>query len=322
MSTTAQLRAWALCLVELGWRVFPLRPHTKRWPALHGHTHCPGTGVCRDGHQGWEQRATTDPTRIQRCWAETPYNIGLATGPSGLVVLDLDQPKDGDKLPDGWSTLGVRSGAEVLDRLAGRADETLPETYTVTTPSGGKHLYFRAPAGISFRNTGRKLGPLIDTRAGGGYVVAPGSTLPEGSYDLYDDTEPAELPGWLVQALAPEPSVALSTPDEIACAHRPSYVSAALRGEEQRVAAAEPDQQNNTLYSAALALGRLVAGGAVDAETVRTVLHRAMSRLPNTRPHEPWTPAAIDATIRSAFRTAANKPRHLAPTTQRGEAAA
>lgn len=322
MSTAAQLCAWALCLAELGWHVFPLRPNTKRWPALHGHAHCPKTGICRDQHQGWEQRATTDPARIQRCWAQAPFNIGVATGPSGLVVVDLDQPKTGEQLPESWSRRGARSGFEVLALLAADAGEIVPETYTVTTPSGGWHLYFRAPAGTQFRNTGRRLGPLIDTRAGGGYVVAPGSTLPEGAYELYDDSEPAELPGWLVQALAAEPSVELSGPDEIACAHPSSYVAAALRAEEKRVAAAKPGQQNHTLYLAALALGRLVAGGAVEADTVRTVLHRGISRLPNTRPDDPWTPAQIDATIRSAFRAAATKPRHLSPTTARGEAAA
>lgn len=326
MSTADQLRAWALCLAELGWHVFPLRPHTKRWPALHGHGQCPATGICREEHQGWEQRASTDPGRIRRCWADAPYNIGLATGPSGLVVLDLDQPKPGQELPESWSRWGIRCGVDVLDRLATRAGERLPETYTVTTPSGGWHLYFRAPSGTELRNTGKKLGPLIDTRAGGGYVVAPGSTLPEGAYELYDDTEPAELPGWLVQALAPEPSVGLSAPlhtgPEISSTRRKAYVAAALQGEEERVSAAEPDQQNNTLYTAALALGRLVAGGAVDAETVRTVLHRAMAQLPNTRPNDPWTPAAIDATIRSAFRAATTKPRQLTQSTQRGEAAA
>lgn len=321
MSTASQLRDWALCLAGLGWAVFPLLPDSKR-PALHGRSRCPGTGTCCDGHQGWEQRATTDPDRIRRCWTQTPYNIGLATGPSKLVVLDLDEAKPGEQLPEGWSTVGARCGADVLDRLARRAGATVPETYTVATPSGGRHLYFRAPTELQLRNTAGDLGPLIDTRASGGYVVAPGSTAPGGAYELYDDSEPAELPGWLVQALAAKPSVELSAPDEIACAHRSRYVAAALRAEEQRVAAAKPQRQNHTLYIAALALGRLVAGGALDAETVRTVLHRGMSRLPNTRPDDPWTTPQVDATIRSAFRAAADNPRYLTSPDQHGKEAA
>lgn len=324
MSTIDQLRSWALCLVDLGFCVFPLLPDTKR-PALHGKSHCPETGACQYEHQGWEQRATIDSTRVQRCWSLTPCNIGIATGPSGLVVLDLDEPKQSE-YPSRGSAAGHCSGIEVLDQLARRFGEPLPETYTVTTPSGGRHLYFRAPSGVPLRNTAGELGPLVDTRAGGGYVVAAGSTLPEGAYELYDDAEPADLPGWLVQALSPKPPVKLSAPlhtgPEIAPARRSAYVAAALRAEEQRVAEAGPGRQNHTLNIAAFALGRLVAGGAVDEDTVRTVLHRAMSRLPSTRPNEPWTPEQIDATIRSAFRAAAVNPRTLTHSEQHGQEAA
>ncbi|MGI5402942.1 bifunctional DNA primase/polymerase [Streptomyces sp. CA-135486] len=47
----------------------------------------------------WESRATTDRERIHRCWTRAPYNIGIATGPSRLVVLDLDTAKSPDDLP-------------------------------------------------------------------------------------------------------------------------------------------------------------------------------------------------------------------------------
>ena len=310
MSAAAELRKWALCLAELGWRVFPLLPGSKR-PALHGHARCPGTGVCRDGHLGWEQRATRDPGRISACWDEVPYNIGLAAGPSGLVVVDLDQPKDSTVLPDRWSILGIRTGPEVFDVLVRRASAQVPETYTVTTPSGGIHHYFRAPADAEFRSTAGELGPLVDTRARGGYVVAPGSVTPQGAYELFDDTEPADLPGWLARELAPKPSVAISAPHEIAAVHRSRYITAALTDEADRVAAAKPGQQNQTRYTAALALGRLVSGDSLEESALRTALHSAMSRLPNTRPHDPWTPAQIDRTIDSALRAAATRPRRL-----------
>ncbi|MDA3644169.1 bifunctional DNA primase/polymerase [Saccharopolyspora indica] len=300
-ATSEQLRQWALCLAELGWKVFPLLPGSKR-PALHGHRTCTGEGICRDGHQGWEQRATSDPDRISRCWSDHPYNIGLATGPSQLLVIDLDQPKPGQ--------VG-QTGAERLADLARRTGEEIPETYTVTTPSGGTHLYFRAPAEPELRNTSGTLGPLIDTRGHGGYVVAAGSITPQGGYELYDDSEPVELPGWLARALAVRPSTAISAPREIAAARPSAYVAAALRAEADRVATAAPGQQNNTLYTAALALGRLVAGGAVEEARVRAVLHRAMSRLPDVRPHDPWTPSAIDATVSSGLRAAAASPRRI-----------
>lgn len=321
MSAVEHLRDWALCLAELGWRVFPLLPGTKR-PALHGHAQCPGAGVCREGHQGWEQRATRDPERIRRCWARRPYNIGVATGPSGLVVVDLDQLKHGQRLPDRWRTLGVDHGERVLAQLARGQGQPLPDTYTVITPSGGKHLYFRHPAGeVELRNSCGTLGPLIDTRAHGGYVVAPGSVTPQGAYELYDDTPPAPLPGWLVRELHSRPPTAISERAAIAVSRPSAYVAAALRNEAHRVATAQPGQQNNTLYAAALALGRLVAGGAVSEHQVRRVLHQAMSRLPAARPHEPWTPRAIDSTISSALRAAAARPRHVTEPTDQEVAA-
>ncbi|GAA4890913.1 bifunctional DNA primase/polymerase [Saccharopolyspora cebuensis] len=312
-SATEQLRSWALCLAESGWYVFPLRPGTKRGQVLHGRQSCSGTGVCARGHQGWEQRATRDLGRIARCWEQAPFNIGIATGPSGLLLVDCDQPKPGYRWPPGWNSRGVSCGEDVFGVLAEQAGAAVPDTYTVATPSGGKHFYFRDPQ-RRFRNTwGERggLGPLIDTRAGGGYVVGPGSVTPDGAYELLDDTEPADLPGWLVRALAPKPSPALSAPHEIAPTRVSRYVSAAIRSECDRLAATGSGPQNEALFTAALALGRLVAGGAVDDATVRTALHQAMARLPLTRPNDPWTPTQIDATVNSGFRLAAQRPRTL-----------
>ncbi|MBE9375578.1 bifunctional DNA primase/polymerase [Saccharopolyspora sp. HNM0983] len=116
-SATAQTRDWALCLADLGWHVFPLRPGTKT-PALHGHRTCPGTGICADEHQGWEQRATTHLTRVRTCWSSGGYNIAIATGPSGLLVVDCDQPGHEHRMPDRWATLGIRTGTEVLGRVS------------------------------------------------------------------------------------------------------------------------------------------------------------------------------------------------------------
>jgi len=83
------LLAAAMAHASRGWHVFPLRPGSKQ-PALHGEDHCPRTGPCRHGHQGWEQRATTDPARIRACWVRGAWNVAIACGRSGLVVIDLD----------------------------------------------------------------------------------------------------------------------------------------------------------------------------------------------------------------------------------------
>lgn len=70
-----RLEAAALRATEAGWAVFPIRPRTKI-PAV----------------TDWEHTATTDPDQIRRWWAARPWNIGIATGPSGLLVVDLDRP--------------------------------------------------------------------------------------------------------------------------------------------------------------------------------------------------------------------------------------
>ena len=53
----------------------------------------------------------------------------------------------------------------------------LPDTFTVATPSGGEHRYFSVPKGTGLKNSASELGPGVDVRANGGYVVAPGSEL-------------------------------------------------------------------------------------------------------------------------------------------------
>ena len=110
MTPTPDLTTHALTAAERGWHVFPLRPHDKR-PALHGEHDCPRTGLCAEQHLGWEPRATTDPKRIRACWAAGPFNVAVACGPSRLVVVDLDAPKDADDTPtpDDYVTKSFRS---------------------------------------------------------------------------------------------------------------------------------------------------------------------------------------------------------------------
>lgn len=119
------LRASAMAAADQGWHVFPLVPGGNT-PAV----------------KGWQERATTDPSRIERCWTPSAsntgtWNIGIACGPSGLLVVDLDVAKDDET---GFGETGV----EGLTHLAAQHGE-IPDTYTVVTPSGGRHLYFTAP---------------------------------------------------------------------------------------------------------------------------------------------------------------------------------
>ncbi|MBW1601781.1 bifunctional DNA primase/polymerase [Streptomyces sp. JJ66] len=260
----ALLRA-ALDAAERGWPVFPLWPGSKR-PVLHAEHACPGTGECAHGHAKWEQRASTDPHRIHTAWTLRPFNIGLATGPARLVVIDLDKPKPTD-------STDTPCGVTAFTALCERAGQPTPQTRRIRTASGGTHLYFTAPAGVRLGNTAGKLAPLIDTRAWGGYVVAPGSTTPHGTYEVTDHAPPAPLPRWLLDALTPPPPPRTVVGTPAVRDNMPAYAAAALRNETHNVATAPEGTRNARLLRAARALGRLVASG----DLTRTEVENALS---------------------------------------------
>ncbi|WP_406373558.1 bifunctional DNA primase/polymerase [Streptomyces sp. NBC_00647] len=275
----------ALDAAERGWAVLPLRPGDKR-PALHGEDVCPGIGDCAGGHRKWEERATIDPDRIRRAWGDLPFNVGIATGPSGLVVVDLDMPKR-------KSSADTPSGVTTFRALCERAGQAVPTTRTIRTAGGGVHLYFTAPPRIRLGNTAGRLGKRIDTRAWGGYVVASGSLTPTGAYAIVDDTPPIVLPDWLyarltvrqvAQALAAAPSSAQAS----------SYAIAGLNAETASVRQAPEGERNATLLRAARALGRFIAWGDLPREQVEEALQWAGEQAG-------LSPRSCEATIRSGL---------------------
>ncbi|CAL9450945.1 bifunctional DNA primase/polymerase [Streptomyces sp. enrichment culture] len=242
----------ALDAAERGWRVFPLRPGTKR-PALHGEKTCTRTGPCAGGHLKWEQRATTDPDRIRAAWSRAPFNVGIATGPSGLVVIDLDtsEHKGSSDAPNGAATFGA---------LCERAGHAVPDTYRVRTASGGEHLYFTAPHGVQLPNTAGTVAQSVDTRAAGGYVIAAGSIVPAGRYEALNAALVAPLPGWLQGILRPAP-VRSAGPLRLPAVDGSRAAVAALEAECSRVTAAPEGLRNTTLNRSAFKVGRFVAWG-------------------------------------------------------------
>ncbi|MFB8350257.1 bifunctional DNA primase/polymerase [Streptomyces niveus] len=261
----------ALDAAGRGWHVFPLRSGDKR-PALHGEGACVRTGDCASGHLKWEQRATTSAGRIRNCWEYVPANIGIATGPSGLVVVDLDMPKtNGEGLK---GSEGTPCGVTTFTALCERAGQEVPATYRTRTASGGQHLYFTAPTGVRLTNTAGKLGPLIDTRAWGGYVVGAGSTTLAGDYTVIDPAPVAPLPDWLCALLTPrQASRGVTAVPSSSKASR--YASAAFRAEIATVQAAPEGARDTTLLSAARALGRFVAWGDLPLSVVTEALQAA-----------------------------------------------
>ncbi|TWP51241.1 bifunctional DNA primase/polymerase [Lentzea tibetensis] len=293
MPASTDLLTTALNLAARGWRVFPVRPGEKV------------TAI-----RQYEQRATTDPARIRRCWSAGPYNIGIAAGPSGLVVIDLDPAKPGEKPPPPWDQPGITCGLDVLAVLCEQAGQQLPlDTYTVTTPSGGLHLYFAAPDGVQLRNTagsrGRGLGWRIDTRAWGGYVAAAGSVVDGRCYEVAENAPVLPLPGWLTDRLTPAPLPPREPVTvDLSGSRAGRYVTAAMHGEIAKVLAAEEGTRNHTLFAATVALGQLVAGGSLNADVAETALEQAGVAVGLSH----WE---VRNTIESGMKAGAERPRRV-----------
>ncbi|MFI6331992.1 bifunctional DNA primase/polymerase [Micromonospora chersina] len=316
------LLAAALDCAGRGWHVFPLRPdhpaaaqdEAKRpaFPNRCTAERCDQTDPrCKAAgrHVGWEERATTDPARIRRAWSTHPYGVGIACGPSRLLVVDLDVPKHPDDIPPPeWP--GARDGVDVLAALADRHGGAIEPTYTVTTGRGGSHLYYRHPAtGPELRNTtsdrGRGVGWKVDTRGHGGYVVAAGSTVDGRAYAVALDCDPAPLPGWLAGLLAPPVRPVAARPVLALPVDRHGrYLAAAIRRQVAHLTAAPDGQRNHALFTSAVALGQLAAGGALTDDDVTAVLEPAALSI-GLRPGE------IARTIASGLRVGARQPRRI-----------
>lgn len=156
----------ALSLAKRGFRVFPLIPGGKT-PAF----------------AGWKEAATFDEQTI-RDWFGGQFfdcNVGVATG-RGILAVDADV-KGGKR--------GLES-LEMIEMMGADLD------FVVTTPSGGRHAYFRVTDGQPVPNSVDRLKDLpgIDIRGDGGFVVAPGTP----GYEVFTENPTPEAPSWLLEA--------------------------------------------------------------------------------------------------------------------------
>jgi hypothetical protein len=162
----------ALEYAERGWPVIPLHSPTAAGCSC-GRTDCKSLGKHPRTDHGWKN-GSRDPATIREWWQRWPdANIGIVTGlESGIFVLDVDG----------------RQGEESLTELAQRGCH-LPDTYTVRSGGGGRHLYFLWPEGADVRNSQSMIAPGLDIRGQGGYVVAPPSVHASGArYERLNET--------------------------------------------------------------------------------------------------------------------------------------
>src|SRR5207247_8069460 len=104
----------------------------------------------------------------------------------------------------------------------------LPDTPHVLTGGGGTHIYLAHPGSTVACSAG-KLGPGLDVRGGGGYVVAPPSLHISGHPYAWeigfgpDEIGLAAAPSWLLDLMTAKPASPLKrdgTPLLIAAGHR------------------------------------------------------------------------------------------------------
>ncbi|MDP8975750.1 MAG: bifunctional DNA primase/polymerase [Actinomycetota bacterium] len=256
-----------------------------------GHCTCRQRGVC--GSPGKHpltcnglKDATSDPMTVTAWWRQWPAaNVGLATGATaGLVVIDLDGEEGTETFRD-------------LQRHHG----PIPSTRWARTGSGGWHAYFAHPGG-TMPNSARKLGPGIDSRGDGGFVVAPPSNhVSGGVYTWHNRERVAPMPGWLIALLRPPPP--LPRPP-VRLRGLNAYAGAALEHECREVASTAPGGRNHALNRAAFSLGTLVGSGQLDETTVSAALLGAAlsTGLSETE---------AERTIRSGLSAGARQPRQV-----------
>lgn len=207
--------------------------------------------------------ATTDQSRVHAFWTRWPAaRVGLPTG-ERFWVLDVD-------------------------RLAalGELPAELPATWTVRTPSGGLHFYFRAVEGLT--NSAGGLPSGIDVRGLGGYVIAP----PSPDYNVIDRTPMDEAPEWLLKIIRGPKN---PTPQPLRRDRKPPS------------SPSEPipkGSRNGTLFFAAL---EIKDGGASASEVLDDLLEENRRRCEEPLPNEEVARIAASA-MRYPIRSGTQSP--------------
>lgn len=143
--------------------------------------------------------ATTNVDQINRWWQQADYNLAICPEDAGWAVVDIDvgEGKEGAAT---WAVLEAEHGAST--------------TRVIRTPRGGQHLYFAGSLPASQGDLKKGLGPGVDTRGVGSYVLVPPSIVNGKAYEVQHDRAIGELPDWIAARVHRQ-----SAPDVTPVAH-------------------------------------------------------------------------------------------------------
>ena len=257
------LKAAALAHARNGFYVIPLVENSKK-PLI----------------SDWQNRATTNPLQIDSWWSEHPQaNIGIVCEVSNLIVIDLDTSK-GAIAPSPWKEQGITNGEGVFGEICNKYNDlSVFDTYSVITPSGGKHLYFYD------QNTPIKQGVevngwwRVDTRSKGGYIVAEGSKIRNSTSEAFGTYYSSQkndvvlnFPTWLRDELTPKVSrEAVISKNRRASQFHPSTKKFSKEHAEQvlidrcaTMRTTPEGSRNQTLIRHSAYIGKIIGMGALD----------------------------------------------------------
>lgn len=262
----------ALRYARTGWRVFPVG-RDKKPLTPHGF-----------------HDATTDERIIRAWWGEDGWassknNIGLDI-PEGTVILDFDPRNYDPNEPTPYRP------------------PDFPETMAAKTPSGGVHLYYTVPEGLSFR---KQLIAGVDVKAGGrGYVLLPPSVTDQGQYRwTIGGGQAKQLPTRFLDRIARPlvelPEGSLGTRRYFEWEEGTPYGLAVLRHKVLEMETAKEGTRNETLNRTTYIIGQFVAGGELS--------EAALVKLREAAEKAGLAPEEIYPTMHSAYHVGIRSPR-------------
>ncbi len=167
----------------------------------------------------------------------------------------------------------AHGGFDTLAKL--KADGAFPDGLQVSTGSDGLHLYFAHP-GRTVRNSVGALGPGVDVRGDGGYVIAPPSRHASGgTYRWKGPLLIPHLPDHLLDRVGQRELGRARRPDPPGPSSPDAWARKALEAETTSVRTTAPGGRNRRLNLAAFNLGQIVGNGLLDTTVVVEELHRA-----------------------------------------------